>query len=684
MNIMAMKLFLSGIDGIIYDTLAKMYNLIFEIAQADVFSDDAISDFTIRIYTILGIFMLFKISFSFIKYIINPDSFIDKKTGFQKVIVNIILVFVMLISFPWVFSLLKDAQVALLEDNVLGNFIIGSSPSDNTTNTDYLDRQIKWSNSCDGYIVAASDGDYLSLSIFRPFFQYNSHFSDEDKRKGGVLCDNTTSYDQVVAETKTVSSFITYDKVLGPESGLDGALQVVAGIAAFTPISGVADIIAAAAVDYQVKYLYIISSIVGIMVCGLLISFGFDIAVRSIKLAFLQIIAPIPIISYIEPDSSKQTMFKSWISEVGKTWISLFVRLGALYLAIYVLQLLNMSDDKSDNSIWIKMFFIIGALMFAKKLPSLLQTLIPGLKLDGEFTLNPLKKIHKEALGGTIIAGAGAAIGTAGLSSFGGAAANLYAGKKAGLKGKDLFASGGKGLATGAFHGAIKGYNAGKGGDFNFGKSTLAGITASSDSRKLGDFLGKQGMNGPFKSARYKIGNEVNKAAGVTGSAGFSEKLKNTKKENEIRLKNLVAAQDQANEMLNNSLNNLDENIQGSALSAIESHVVVEDGVHKVEVIKKEYIKFVEDEVGKEKLDSLKMEVEDNLKKDANFLLKSKVEQDIEIESNVKNLIPERFKIINQKQFDNLRNLAEISNDKTNKITKLEIENSKIDNNQGK
>lgn len=456
MNIMAMKLFLSGIDGIIYDTLAKMYNLIFEIAQADVFSDDAISDFTIRIYTILGIFMLFKISFSFIKYIINPDSFIDKKTGFQKVIVNIILVFVMLISFPWVFSILKDAQVALLEDNVLGNFIIGSSPAENKSNTDYLDRQIKWSNSCDGYIVAATDGDYLSLSIFRPFFQYNSHFSDEEDRKTGVLCDGTTSYDQVVAETKTVSSFITYDKVLGPEDGWQVAVQAVAGVIAFAAIPGVGDVINAAAVDYQVKYLYILSSIVGIMVCALLISFGFDIAVRSIKLAFLQIIAPIPIISYIEPDSSKQTMFKTWISEVGKTWISLFVRLGALYLVIYVLQLLNMSDDKSDNSIWIKMFFIIGALMFAKKLPSLLQTLIPGLKLDGEFTLNPLKKIGKEALGGVHIENGAKAIGAGTLGAIGGGIAGFKVGGEVGNRKRFAF--------SGALNGAISGGKAKKGG----------------------------------------------------------------------------------------------------------------------------------------------------------------------------------------------------------------------------
>lgn len=49
--------------------------------------------------------------------------------------------------------------------------------------------------------------------------------------------------------------------------------------------------------DYVMKYIPIISTIAGGFVIAILISFCFDVAVRSIKLGFYQMLAPIPIIS---------------------------------------------------------------------------------------------------------------------------------------------------------------------------------------------------------------------------------------------------------------------------------------------------------------------------------------------------------------------------------------------------
>ena len=68
----------------------------------------------------------------------------------------------------------------------------------------------------------------------------------------------------------------------------------------------------------------------------LLINFCMDVAVRSIKLAFLQLVAPIPIISYIDPKSGKDGLFKKWYDMCFKTYLSLFIRLLALYFAIYI------------------------------------------------------------------------------------------------------------------------------------------------------------------------------------------------------------------------------------------------------------------------------------------------------------------------------------------------------------
>ena len=54
--------------------------------------------------------------------------------------------------------------------------------------------------------------------------------------------------------------------------------------------------------------------------------------------------------------------------------------------------------------------------MFAKQLPKLLETLIPGLNMSGSLQLNPLKKVANEAMGGKFLAGAAVAggVGVAG------------------------------------------------------------------------------------------------------------------------------------------------------------------------------------------------------------------------------------------------------------------------------
>ena len=61
----------------------------------------------------------------------------------------------------------------------------------------------------------------------------------------------------------------------------------------------------------------------------------------------------------------------------------------------------------------LKVFMLIGVLMFAKQMPKILEGL--GLKIDGSgFTLNPLKKVENEALGGKRLMGAAGAMVAAG------------------------------------------------------------------------------------------------------------------------------------------------------------------------------------------------------------------------------------------------------------------------------
>lgn len=95
------------------------------------------------------------------------------------------------------------------------------------------------------------------------------------------------------------------------------------------------------------------------------------------------------------------------------------------------------SNVDNKYKFWVVMFITIAALIFAKRLPKLIEELF-GVKLGGELTLNPMKKIRDNALGGKAVTGAikgTAALGVgAGLGAVANFAALTSSIKKDGLK----------------------------------------------------------------------------------------------------------------------------------------------------------------------------------------------------------------------------------------------------------
>ena len=170
------------------------------------------------------------------------------------------------------------------------------------------------------------------------------------------------------------------------------------------------------------SYQPLISTLAGGFICWILVMFCFDVAVRSVKLGFLRMIAPIPIISRIDPKKGMDT-FNKWVKSCTSTYLDLFIRLLAIYFAVFVISLvgdMNFVDASTglpaDVNAFVKIFIIMGALLFAKQLPQLIEELT-GMKMSGKFTLDPRKKLGEVPL----VGGAAAA----GLTMAGGAALAL-------------------------------------------------------------------------------------------------------------------------------------------------------------------------------------------------------------------------------------------------------------------
>lgn len=539
----------TAIDDGVYSMIGNVYELIVDIANVSVFSTDTLQAFYGKIYALLSIFMLFKLSFSIVSYILDPSKTFDKNAGFGKLITNILVMFIMMLSAPVAFKYLTKLQSAILDDNAIENFVFnidGTYDSDSIKMADdktceaWLAIDKGFSNS-GGRWRPSTIGDGISIRIYRVFFNLSEEargstgfFSKEDLYNSYNFCENIDD-----ATVKDMTSAVN-DYVEKTGKGM----------------------------WYVVDYRMFLATAFGVLVLLMFISIAFDIAVRAVKLGFLQLIAPVPIISYIDPKSGKDGIFQRWIKEVGKTWVSLFIRLFSVYFAVFIVskvEIIFPKDYKLKSSMFfVELFVIIGALMFAKQLPQLLEQLFPGMKM-GKMQLNPFKKVADEALGGKLVTGAAvgaAAMGARGLSQAG---SNLYAfGRnrhnlkkgiaeaeakgdydkaeklKRQLKRNNFGRAVGTtfgGLAGGATRGLKSGYNTGKSGSGNIFKGTKqdlqSGNTKRNNRAAINDYnaeLKSQLKDGKISKEDYENGKydfwnrnvteKLDKVSGVKNSYG--------------------------------------------------------------------------------------------------------------------------------------------------------------------
>lgn len=355
------------LDGIVYPLIDTVYELFESIANTSIFTEEIIDIFASKVYALLGIFMLFKVSFSIMTYIVNPDEFADKNKGFSKLISNIIITLALLLFTPWIFSQAMDIQRIILKDNIIGKIFSTQEQSSLST---------------------LNSGQTMAYETFSAFYKLNESAKTlcDGLEKGTAddsLCrnymNNSKNYDNYKTELQNSYigknlHFILKDYNLLNQRSKDD--------------------------EYVMSYMPFISTICGGFIAWILIIFCFDVAVRSVKLGFLRMIAPVPIVSRVDPKKGKET-FDKWMKVCISTYLDLFIRLLAINFALFVItQVVNMdfvdqtTGLPTEVNAFVKIFIIMGALLFAKQLPKLLEDLT-GAKLDGKFTLNPLKKLEE-------------------------------------------------------------------------------------------------------------------------------------------------------------------------------------------------------------------------------------------------------------------------------------------------
>ncbi len=280
-----LRSFCSIFDGIATTLLGGIYKVFFLVANATIVNGDVIKVFYSRIQLILGILMIFKLAMSILNIVINPDIIKDQKQGPTKMVTRIVTALVMLtlvipINIPnakenslnayindhgILFGFLYKAQDSILSENILAKLILGTS-SNNTA--DDMD------------VNNLSDvGNAMASTILKVFIKINVKDATQPPCEDSETCENTICASEV-NESQYAEENVDPQVILSHINDSCGSGSSERYAFGYTPIIGA-----------------IVMLIMTIVITG----FTIDIAVRAIKLAILRIVAPVPIISYINP-----------------------------------------------------------------------------------------------------------------------------------------------------------------------------------------------------------------------------------------------------------------------------------------------------------------------------------------------------------------------------------------------
>lgn len=411
-----LRSFCAMFDGVATTLLGGIYKVFFLVANATIISGDVIKVFYSRIQLILGILMIFKLAMSILNIIINPDVVKDQKNGPGKMVTRIVAALFMLtlvipINIPnatakslnayindhgILFGVLYKAQDSILSENILAKLILGTS-----SNADADDMDVNNLSDIGNSMASIVLKVFVRINVNDDTLPACDYASDDDPCSNTVCAAevNESHYAEENVDPQVILSHINDSCGRGSDE------------------------------RYAFGYTPIIGALVMLIMALIITGFTVDIAVRAIKLAVLRLVAPVPIISYINPPKQGGEAFDNWTKSLISTYVDLFVRIAIVYFGLFVIQIImngGMNNIFGSNvqgftftSGIAFIFIILGILVFMRQAPQFIKDIL-GIKGKpmGNVGLSSMMAGTASLLGGAGLAGAGvAAMGAFGAAS---------------------------------------------------------------------------------------------------------------------------------------------------------------------------------------------------------------------------------------------------------------------------
>ena len=351
------------IDYVIYLAINICYHLFEVVSEIEVFSAENVGAISRRIYTIIGIVMLFVFAYNIILAIVEPDSLSKGEKSVKNIVQNTIISVILVTLFPLICEYMQTFQNHIVDNNTIGNLIVGSTAGNKDT----------------------SSALNVSVTIFTAFYH--------------PLNENGEPVTLVECANSSAKLCSTYTKLA------EGATNNMIGLHKFM----LDDDLINGIYDDDMEYLFPLSTIAGVVAAYLFLSFSLDLGVRAAKLGALKLIAPIPI--FLRITKPKGGQFDKWFSEFIKTYLQVFERILIINFAMLLISFVSKAEititEESDISILIKavavVVVILGILKFAKDAPKLIEDIfsvkIPQMSLKKKLNDNEYAK-RAASLGG--------------------------------------------------------------------------------------------------------------------------------------------------------------------------------------------------------------------------------------------------------------------------------------------
>ena len=317
----------------IYDLIPSIYNIFYALASARLFGDDSsiIQQLSQNLYVLISVIMLFGFSITILSAIVNPDLLSDNKKGLSAMFKRSVIGLALIVLVPFCFDKMYEIQKSVMSSSLIEKVIVGIDMSCDENDTDCEPGQ------GGGQVIAGM----LINSVLYPAEE--TVIIDADVENNYKLMVQTD-----IRNIASVASDINSHRKdnyprTNPEDGdygfhFDGFIAIIAGLC----------------LDY------------------VLILFALDVAVRMFKLVFLELTAPISIVGYI---AAGNKILTSWLKQVGTTFVSVFIRIAAMAFYLFLMHNLDTFFEEYSGKSWgliLKVFMIVGMLIFAKQIPSLI------------------------------------------------------------------------------------------------------------------------------------------------------------------------------------------------------------------------------------------------------------------------------------------------------------------------